>query len=66
MKATQQLHGLGQSIWLDNITRGLHNSGVPGRYLYGVTWEIARCIDTRKIISRLERLCRNACPPEVP
>ena len=22
MKATQQLHNLGQSLWLDNITRG--------------------------------------------
>jgi hypothetical protein len=22
MKATQQLHDLGQSLWLDNITRG--------------------------------------------
>ena len=23
MKPTQQLHDLGQSLWLDNITRGL-------------------------------------------
>ena len=27
MKATQQLHDLGQSLWLDNITRDLLNSG---------------------------------------
>jgi hypothetical protein len=27
MKATQLLHNLGQSIWLDNITRDLLNSG---------------------------------------
>jgi hypothetical protein len=27
MKATQTLHNLGQSIWLDNITRDLLNSG---------------------------------------
>jgi transaldolase len=27
MKATQALHNLGQSIWLDNITRDLLDSG---------------------------------------
>ena len=27
MKATQQLHDLGQSLWLDNITRDLLTSG---------------------------------------
>jgi len=27
MNATQQLHNLGQSIWLDNITRDLLNKG---------------------------------------
>ena len=27
MKATQQLHDLGQSLWLDNITRDLLDSG---------------------------------------
>jgi transaldolase len=27
MKATQQLHAMGQSLWLDNITRGLLTSG---------------------------------------
>lgn len=27
MKATQQLHELGQSLWLDKITRGLLTSG---------------------------------------
>jgi len=32
MKATQQLHDLGQSLWLDNITRGLLTSGTLGRY----------------------------------
>ena len=29
MKATQKLHDLGQSLWLDNITRDLLNSGTP-------------------------------------
>ncbi len=33
MKATQLLHNLGQSIWLDNITRGLLDSGTLQRYI---------------------------------
>lgn len=33
MKATQQLHEAGQSIWLDNITRELLTSGTVGRYI---------------------------------
>ena len=33
MKATQLLHNLGQSIWLDNITRDLLNSGTLSRYI---------------------------------
>jgi len=33
MKATQRLHDLGQSIWLDNITRDLLTSGTLGRYI---------------------------------
>src|ERR1700745_1397927 len=33
MKATQQLHNLGQSLWLDHITRHLLNNGTPGRYI---------------------------------
>ncbi|MEN6585316.1 MAG: transaldolase [Sulfuricella sp.] len=33
MKATQQLHELGQSLWLDNITRGLVMSGTLARYI---------------------------------
>jgi transaldolase len=39
MKATRQLHELGQSLWLDNITRGLLTSGTLARYIadYSVT-----------------------------
>src|ERR1700694_4831177 len=39
MKATQQLHDLGQSLWLDNITRGLLTSATLARYIgeYSVT-----------------------------
>jgi transaldolase len=33
MKATQLLHNLGQSIWLDNITRDLLNSGTLRHYI---------------------------------
>jgi transaldolase len=33
MKATQVLHNLGQSLWLDNITRDLLNSSTLSRYI---------------------------------
>jgi len=33
MKATQLLHNLGQSLWLDNITRELLDSGTLERYI---------------------------------
>ncbi|MET0876938.1 MAG: transaldolase [Tardiphaga sp.] len=33
MKATQNLHDLGQSLWLDNITRNLLKTGVLRRYI---------------------------------
>ena len=33
MKATGSLNGLGQSLWLDNITRDLLNSGTLKRYI---------------------------------
>ena len=33
MKATQKLHDLGQSIWLDNITRDLLDTGTLERYI---------------------------------
>jgi transaldolase len=33
MKATQTLHNLGQSIWLDNITRDMLDSGILKRYI---------------------------------
>jgi len=32
MKATQELRELGQSLWLDNITRNMLKTGVPERY----------------------------------
>ena len=33
MKPTQQLHDLGQSLWLDNITRDILNNGVLKGYI---------------------------------
>jgi len=33
MKATEMLHNLGQSIWLDNVTRELLDSGTLNRYI---------------------------------
>src|SRR6476646_7752370 len=33
MKATEALHNLGQSIWLDNITRDLLDSGTLQHYI---------------------------------
>jgi transaldolase len=39
MNATQELHELGQSLWLDNITRGMLNDGTLESYVrdYSVT-----------------------------
>jgi transaldolase len=39
MKPTARLHELGQSLWLDNITREMLDSGQLGRYIeqYSVT-----------------------------
>ena len=34
MRATEQLHEMGQSLWLDNITRGLLASGTLRRYIH--------------------------------
>lgn len=33
MNPTQQLHDLGQSIWLDNITRGILDDGTLAKYI---------------------------------
>lgn len=33
MKATQRLHNLGQSLWLDHITRDLLDRGRLKRYI---------------------------------
>jgi transaldolase len=33
MRATERLHSEGQSLWLDNITRKMLDSGQIARYL---------------------------------
>jgi hypothetical protein len=33
MKATDKLHSIGQSIWLNNITRGILNDGTLSRHI---------------------------------
>jgi transaldolase len=33
VRANEQLHNLGQSLWLDNITRDLLDSGTLKRYI---------------------------------
>ena len=33
MKATQQLHDLGQSLWVDNITRTMLDDGTLAGYI---------------------------------
>ena len=33
MKATKLLHNFGQSLWLDNITRDLLNTGTLKHYI---------------------------------
>jgi transaldolase len=40
-KATQQLNNLGQSLWLDNITRELLDKGTLGKYIeeLSITWQ---------------------------
>jgi len=50
MKPTQQLHDLGQSLWVDNITRDLLTSGTLRRYVdeflvTGLTTKVVRVAD---------------------
>ena len=37
MKATQKLHDLGQSLWVDNITRDLLTTGTLRRYIHDLS-----------------------------
>jgi transaldolase len=37
MRATQLLHNLDQSLWLDNITRDLLDNGTLKHYIYDLS-----------------------------
>jgi hypothetical protein len=54
-KATHQLHNAGQSIWLDNITRALLNSGGRGRI--GVSLSPARALGRTERTPGANRYC---------
>jgi len=51
MKMTQRLHEMGQSLWLDNITRGLVTSGVlqdEGARSFVKSWkDLLECIASK-------------------
>jgi transaldolase len=53
MKPTQQLHDLGQSLWLDNITRTMLDDGTEQRYIdeYDVTGQTSNPTIFDKAIS---------------
>jgi transaldolase len=53
MKPTQELHDLGQSIWLDNITRTMLDDGTEQRYIdeYSVTGQTSNPTIFDKAIS---------------
>jgi len=55
MKPTQLLHNLGQSLWLDNITRDLLNSGTLKRYIDELS---VTGLTSNPTIWRRERLAR--------
>ena len=54
MNPARQLHDLGQSLWLDNITRGLLTSGTLQRYIeeYAVTGLTSNPRSTRRVGNR--------------
>jgi hypothetical protein len=67
MKPTKTLHDLGQSLWLDNITRNLVNSGTLHRYLDDFFGHRAD-LEPDNLRSRDQEQCgggtmSNPCPP---
>jgi transaldolase len=49
MKATELLHNLGQSLWLDNITRDLLNSGTLKRYIDELSVIASKSVALKKV-----------------
>ena len=58
MNPTKTLHNLGQSLWLDNITRDLLNSGTLQRYIdeFSVTGSHLESDDLRSCDQEQRRL----------
>jgi hypothetical protein len=52
MKATQELHEMSQSLWLDNITRGLLTSGTPGRRGQFIRQVLERTVGVHRVQGR--------------
>ena len=66
MKPTQQLHELGQSLWLDNITRDLLTNGTLRRYIdeFSVTGLTSNpTIFDQAIRTKDDDVPRNEWPP---
>jgi hypothetical protein len=55
MKSTQKLHEIGQSLWLDNITRVLLASGTLQRYIQ----ELSSITPSRTVTTMTARSARN-------
>src|SRR5215831_17479238 len=56
MKATQILHELGQSLWLDNITRDLLDSGTLSHYINDLS--VTGLTSNPTIFDQVEQLLR--------
>ena len=54
MNATQKLQDLGQSVWLDNITRDLLNSGTLSHYIGVLARFVNAGIDIASLAARLQ------------
>jgi hypothetical protein len=55
MKPTKVLHDLGQSLWLDNITRNRVNSGTLQRYIDEFSVTRKKAADRQRRAHRLAR-----------
>ena len=67
MKATQKLHDLGQSLWLDNITRDLLDNGTLKRYIdeFSITGLTSNPTIFEHAISKSKSYDAEIAPPSV-
>jgi transaldolase len=61
MKATQLLHNLGQSIWLDNITRDLLEKGTLKQYTEDLS--VTGLTSNPTIFNQPSRIALRTMPP---